>query len=149
MATAGVMLLKGPQARQYTQKAVHTQGGTHKRRSVATARVMLFKGLQARRDTKKAVHTQGEPHKWRSVAAAGVVLLIYGGLGGLLVYGGITTRGGYGLSRTFGRPKVRPDFQPFFRPKQGGGLTDQTVISAGRKSAKSISPPNPRSGLIR
>ena len=44
MATAGVLLFKGPQARQYTQKAVHTQGGAHKRRSVATAGVMLFKG---------------------------------------------------------------------------------------------------------
>ena len=29
VATAGVMLLKGPQARRYTQQAVHTQGGTH------------------------------------------------------------------------------------------------------------------------
>ena len=27
VATAGVMLLKGPQARRYTQKAVHTKGG--------------------------------------------------------------------------------------------------------------------------
>ena len=44
MATAGVMLFKGPQARWCTQKAVHTQGGAHKRRSVATAGVMLFKG---------------------------------------------------------------------------------------------------------
>ena len=44
MATAGVLLFKGPQARRYTQKAVHTQGGAHKRRSVATAGVMLFKG---------------------------------------------------------------------------------------------------------
>ena len=34
----------GPQARRYTQKAVHTQHGTHKRRSVATAGVMLFRG---------------------------------------------------------------------------------------------------------
>ena len=34
------------------------------------------------------------------------------GTAGLLVYGGITTRGGDGLNRTFGRP--------FFRPKQGG-----------------------------
>ena len=35
---------------------------------------------------------------------------------GLLVYGGITTRGGDGLNRTFsppiGWPKVRPDFRP-------------------------------------
>ena len=32
----------GPQARRYTVTAVHTQGGTHKRRSVATAGVLLF-----------------------------------------------------------------------------------------------------------
>ena len=43
----------------YTQKAVHTQGGTHKRRSVATARVMLLKGPQAGRYTQKAEHTKG------------------------------------------------------------------------------------------
>ena len=31
VATAGVLLFKGPQARRYTQKAVHTQGeNTHK-----------------------------------------------------------------------------------------------------------------------
>ena len=42
MATAGVMLLKGPQAKGYTQRAVHTQGGTHKRRFVATAGVLLL-----------------------------------------------------------------------------------------------------------
>ena len=59
MATAGVMLSKGPQARRYTQKAVHTQGGTNKRRPVATAGVMLFKGPRARCCTQKAVHTQG------------------------------------------------------------------------------------------
>ena len=44
VATAGVMLFKGPQARWCTQKAVHTQGSAHKRWSVATAGVMLFKG---------------------------------------------------------------------------------------------------------
>ena len=43
-------------------KAVHTQGGAHKRRSVATAGVLLFKGLQARRYTHKAVHTKGGPY---------------------------------------------------------------------------------------
>ena len=48
MATAGVMLLKEPQARRYTHKAVHTQGGTHKGRFVATVGVMLLKGPQAR-----------------------------------------------------------------------------------------------------
>ena len=52
-------LVKGPQARRYTQKAVHTKGGTHKRRSVATAGVMLLKGPQARRYTQKAEHTEG------------------------------------------------------------------------------------------
>ena len=45
MATAGVMLFKGPQARRCTQKAVHTQGGTHKRRPVATAGVMQERAL--------------------------------------------------------------------------------------------------------
>ena len=47
--TAGVMLLKGPLARRYTQKAVYTQGGTRKRRFVATAGLMLLKAPQARR----------------------------------------------------------------------------------------------------
>ena len=59
VATAGVLLFKGPQARRYTHKAVHTQGGAHKRRFVATAGVLLFKGPQARRYTQKAVHTKG------------------------------------------------------------------------------------------
>ena len=44
VATAGVLLFKGPQVRWYTQKTVHAQGGTHKRCSEATAGVMLFKG---------------------------------------------------------------------------------------------------------
>ena len=51
-----------------------TQGGTHKRRSVATEGVLLFKGPQARRHTQKAVHTQGGTHKRRSVATTGVML---------------------------------------------------------------------------
>ena len=59
VATAGVMLFKGPQARRYTPKAVHTQGGTHKTRSMATAGVVLFKGPWARRYTQKAEHTKG------------------------------------------------------------------------------------------
>ena len=59
MATAGVMLFKGPQARWYTQNTVPTQGGAHKRRSIATAGVMLFKGPQARWYTQKAVPTKG------------------------------------------------------------------------------------------
>ena len=87
MATARVMLLKGPQARRYTQKAVHTQGGTHKRRSVATARVTLLKGPQARRYTQKAVHTQDGTHKRRSVATAGVLLSIYKGGGVVSIWG--------------------------------------------------------------
>ena len=64
MATAGVMLFKGPQARQYTQKPVHRQGGTHTRRpvatvGVATVGVMLFNGPEARRYTQKTVQPQG------------------------------------------------------------------------------------------
>ena len=34
----------GPQARQYTHKAVHTQCGAHAKRSVATVGVLVFKG---------------------------------------------------------------------------------------------------------
>ena len=34
----------GPQARLYIHKAVHTQGGAHKRRPVAIAGVLIFKG---------------------------------------------------------------------------------------------------------
>ena len=68
VATAGVLLFKGPRARRYTYKAVYTQGGAPKRRPVATAGLLLFKGPQARRYTHKAVHTK------RSVATAGVLL---------------------------------------------------------------------------
>ena len=59
---------------RYTQKAVHTQGGTQKRRSVATAGVMLSRGPRARRYTQMAVLTQGGTHQRRSVATAGVML---------------------------------------------------------------------------
>ena len=73
VATAGVILFKGPQARRYTQNTVPTQGGAHKRRYIATAGVMLFKGPQARRCTQNAVPTQRGAHKRRSVATAGVM----------------------------------------------------------------------------
>ena len=59
VATAGVLLFKGPQARRYTHKAVHTQGGAHKRRSVATAGVLSFKGPQTGQCTQKAVCSCG------------------------------------------------------------------------------------------
>ena len=64
----------GSHTRQCTQRAVHAQGGAHKRRPVATVGVLLFKGPRARRYTQKAVHTQGGAHKRRSVATAGVLL---------------------------------------------------------------------------
>ena len=54
--------------------AVHTQGETHKRWSVATTGVMLSKGPRARWFTWKTVHTQGGTHKRRSVATARVML---------------------------------------------------------------------------
>ena len=73
---------------------MHTQGGTHKRRSVATAGVMLLKGPQAKRYTQKAVHTQGGTHKRRSVATAGVLLLIYRGGGGVVSIWGYYYKGG-------------------------------------------------------
>ena len=62
--------LRGPQARRYTQNAVHTQGGAHKRRSIATAGVMLLRGAQARRYTQNAVHTQGGTHRTRCTRKA-------------------------------------------------------------------------------
>ena len=61
--------------RRCTQRAVHTQGGAHQRRSVATAGVLLFQGPRARRYTQKAVHTQRSAHKRRSLATARVLLL--------------------------------------------------------------------------
>ena len=74
--------------------------------------------------------------------------------GGLLVYGGITTSGGDRLNRTFGRPKVRPDFRPFSRPKQGGvdGLNctfGRPKVRRADKYTEPIGTPNPRCGLIR
>ena len=80
-------------ASRYTHKAVHPQGGAHKRRSVATARVLLFKGRAGagscieRSEPQqgvgwcsicKAVHTQGGAHKKRSVATARVLLFKQG-----------------------------------------------------------------------
>ena len=98
VATAGVMLFKGPQARRYTQKAVHTQGGTHKRRSVATAGVMLFKGPQARWCTRKAVHTQGRGGRGGGRggkgARGGVVKKVGGGGVGSYTQKAVHTQGG-------------------------------------------------------
>ena len=74
VATAGVMLFRGPLARCCTQKAVPTQGGAHKRRSIATAGVMSFKGPQARRCTENTVPTQGGAPKRRPVATGRVLL---------------------------------------------------------------------------
>ena len=65
MATAGVMLLKGA-----TGKAVHTEGGTHKRRNTQKAvcghrRSHVIEGATGkggahrRRCTHKAEHTKG------------------------------------------------------------------------------------------
>ena len=92
MATAGVMLLKGPQARRYTQKAVHStgglwpprescylrghrQGGTHKRRCTQQAVCGHRKSHVIEGPTGKAVHTEGGAHNRRSVATAGAMLL--------------------------------------------------------------------------
>ena len=126
---------------------MHTKGGAHTRRNTQKAACGHRRSHVIKGATGKAVHTEGGAHKRRSVATAGVLLLIYRGGGGLLVYGGITTRGGDGLNRTFGRPtrpaggtavlsagragrtfgrpigrpKVRPYLRPFFWPKQGGG----------------------------
>ena len=77
--------------RRCTQRAVHAQGGAHKRRSVATAGVLLFKRrakraicrvkrAQAREGL--AIHTQGDAHTRRFVATTGVLLFKGGGCGG-------------------------------------------------------------------
>ena len=72
-----------------THKAVHTQGATHKRRSVATAGVLLFKGPQARRCTHKAVQPKGGLPTQGSGWGGGRGLLgKRGGDGGLVVGGG-------------------------------------------------------------
>ena len=75
--------------RRCIHKAVHTQGGAHRRRSVATVGVLLFRGGAGAgprversepghwggwRSTHKAVHTQGGAHRRRFVATAGVLL---------------------------------------------------------------------------
>ena len=64
----------GSHTRRCKRRAVHTQGGAPKRRSVATAGVLLFKGPRARRYTRKAVHTQGGAHQRRPVATTRVLL---------------------------------------------------------------------------
>ena len=75
----------------YTHKIVLTQGGTHKRRSVATAGVMSLKGA-----TGKAVHTTGGAHKRRFVATRGVMLFQGPQVTGKVVHtqGGAYTKGG-------------------------------------------------------
>ena len=52
----------GSRTRRCTHRAVHTQGGAYKRRSVATARVLLFEGPGSTHErwyTHRAVHTKG------------------------------------------------------------------------------------------
>ena len=49
---------------------MHTQGGAHKRRSIATTRVLLFKGPQARRCIHKAVQFQGGAYTRRCTQKA-------------------------------------------------------------------------------
>ena len=78
----------GAHTRRYIHKAGHTQGGTHKRRSVAVQECCYLKGVRGlapassaasrmhgrtggahtRRYIHKAGHTQGGTHKRRSVA---------------------------------------------------------------------------------
>ena len=56
----------GSHTRRCTQRAVHTQGGAHKRRPVATAGVLLYEGA-----TGKAVHTERDTHtRWCAQKAA-------------------------------------------------------------------------------
>ena len=53
----------------------------------------------------------------------------------MLVFGGSSTRGGDGLNRTFGRPKVRPYFRPADRLAEG-----TAVPSAGRVGGPKVRP---------
>ena len=146
MATAGVMLFKGPQARRYTQKAVPTQGGAHKRRPVATAGVMLFKGPQARRYTQNAVPTQGGAHKRRPVATTGV-MLFKGPQARRYTQKAVPTQGGAHKRRPvatagvmlFKGPQARRYTQNAVRTK--GGRRFGRPISAGRTTARQFGRP--------
>ena len=59
MATAGVMLFKGPQARRCTHKVVHTQGGLWPPHESCYLRGHRQGNANRRRCTHKAVHTHG------------------------------------------------------------------------------------------
>ena len=78
MATAGVILFKGPQARRYTRNAVHTQGGAYTMRNARKAvcghrsshfmkgaigkAVRAEGGAHTKRNTEKAVCGQRRSH---------------------------------------------------------------------------------------
>ena len=70
VATAGVMLLKGPKARWYTQKAVHTQGGAHTRRNTQKAVCGHRRSHVIEGATGKVVHTDGGAHTRRNTQKA-------------------------------------------------------------------------------
>ena len=153
VATAGVLLFKGgvgagprversgpkqggvggPHTRRCTHKEVHTEGGAHKRRSVATAGVLLFKGgagagprverSEPERGgggcTHKAVHTQGglwPPHE------------------------SCYLRGVRGLAPASSEASRRKGGAcgPKTSSSWGGGLTDSTVHSAGRSGTPNV-----------
>ena len=59
------MLFKGPQARWYTQKAVHTQGGGHNKGGLWPPQESCYLGA-----TGKAVHTEGGAHTRRNTQKA-------------------------------------------------------------------------------
>ena len=75
VATAGVLLFKGPQARRFTQggahkrrctqKAEHTKGGLWPPQESCYLRGHMQGGTHTRRCTHKAVHTQGGAHTRR------------------------------------------------------------------------------------
>ena len=62
MATAGVMLLKGPQARHYTHMAVHTQSGARTRQNTQEAVCGHRRSHVLEGSTGKAAHIQGGAH---------------------------------------------------------------------------------------
>ena len=62
VATAGVVLFKGPQARRYTQRWLHTQGGAHTKRNTQKAVRGQRMSHVIERATGKAVRIQGGAH---------------------------------------------------------------------------------------
>ena len=80
------------------------------------------------------------------------VLLVIIGVGGVLVFGGNSTRGGDGLNPTFGRPISWPKVRPYLRPAEPAGRRygrtfgrpiGRPKVRRADKYAEPIGTPNP------